>query len=105
MRGLVTAGPRFRLGGCLALRSGVVGPHRVSGGFPNRTPLPTMRNGCLSDVLGSWLDDGWGSLSGSRMGGMGDCPDKADHLAGDRGGDDLLGLALGEQRPVARAQA
>src|SRR3954452_10661277 len=34
----------------------------------------------------------------------GDRPDEADHLASDRGGDHHLGLAGGDQMPIARAE-
>src|SRR5439155_27319439 len=91
--------------GCLALRSGVLRPQCMSRGFPNRALPPAMRNGLIEDCLAPPCRIVGGELTLMGLGGAGDRPDEADHLASDRGGDDGIGLAQRSERPVAGAQA
>src|SRR5215472_4623280 len=78
----------------------------MSRGFPNRALPSVMRNGLIEDRL---APPGWfaaalrSALAG--LGGAGDRPDKAHHLARNRGGDDGVRLVPRGEGAIAGAQA
>ena len=74
---------------------------RLTPAHNRRTRVPQPCPAARSWTSGRSLPD---QLVGCELDLAGDRPDEADHLASDRGGDHHLGLAGGDQMPIAPAQ-